>query len=64
MGQELPQNIFVRKHEGKKVLGKVTVNGRILHKETGWKSVDWIRLTLDKDQRRGVANMAMNFWIA
>jgi hypothetical protein len=55
---------FVRKHEGKKVLEKVTVNGRIVLKETGRKSVEWNHLTQDKDQWRRFASMGMNFWIA
>jgi len=61
---ELPQSIFVRKHEGKKVLGKVTLNGKILLKGTGWKSEEWYHLVQDKDQWRGVASMAVNFWTA
>jgi hypothetical protein len=47
---ELPQSIFVRKHEGKNVLGKVNLNGKILLKETGWKSEEWYHLAQDKDQ--------------
>jgi hypothetical protein len=61
---ELPQSIFVRKHEGKNVLRKVTLNGRMLLKETGWISVEWNHLAQDKDQRRGFASMTMSFWIA
>ena len=64
MRLELPLSIFVRKHEGKKVLWRVTVNGRMLLKETGWNSVEWNHLAQDKDQWRGFASMAMNFWIA
>jgi hypothetical protein len=48
----------------KNVLGKVAVNGRILLKETGWKSVEWSHLAQNKDQWRGFASMAMNFWVA
>lgn len=61
---ELSSSIFVRKHEVKNVLGKVAVNGRILLKETGWKSVEWSHLAQNKDQWRGFASMAMNFWVA
>lgn len=64
VGLELPPSIFVRKHEGKNVSGKVIVNGIILLKETGWNSVEWYHLAQDKDQWRGVGSMAMNFWIA
>jgi hypothetical protein len=64
VGLGLSQSIFVRKHDGKNLSGKVTVNGRILLKETGWNRVEWYHLAQDKDQWRGVTNMAKKFWIA
>ena len=59
-----PEYFCVRKHEGKNVLGKVTVNGRIVLEEAGLNSVEWYHLAQDKDQWRGFASMAMNFWVA
>jgi hypothetical protein len=55
---------FCSKTRREKVLGKVTLNVKILLKGTGWKSEEWYHLAQDKDQWRGVASMAVNFWIA
>jgi len=60
----IAQSIFVRKHDGRKVFGKVTVNVIIVLTEAGWKSVECIHLAQDIDQWRGVASMTMNCWIA
>jgi hypothetical protein len=51
-----PRVFLSENTNGKKVLGKVTVNGRILLKETGCNSVEWNRLARD--------GMAMNCGIA
>jgi hypothetical protein len=35
-------------------------NIRIDLRETGWEGVDWMHLTQDRDQWRGLVNMVMN----
>jgi hypothetical protein len=32
-------------------------------REIGWGGMDWIDLTLDKDQWRALVNTAMNLWV-
>jgi hypothetical protein len=47
--------ILVGKPEGKKLLGNLGVDGKIILKclrEIGWKSTDWIHLAQNRDQWR------------
>jgi hypothetical protein len=29
----------------------------------GWGGMDWVDLALDRDQRKALVNMAVNFWV-
>jgi hypothetical protein len=56
--------LFVGKPEGKRPLGirrrRWVDNIKIDLRETGWYSMDWIDLALEKDQWRAVVNTVMN----
>jgi hypothetical protein len=60
-------NILVGKSESKRTLGRPKSrregNIRMDLKEIGWKSVDWIHLAQDRDQRRALVNMVLNLRI-
>jgi hypothetical protein len=57
-------NILVGKPEGKSPLvmpaHRCEDNIRMDVRKVGWEGVDWIHLTLDRDQSRAVMNMVMN----
>jgi hypothetical protein len=54
----------VRKHEGKRPLGRPsctwTDSIRMAFREIGWEGVDWIHLAEDRDQWRALVNTVMN----
>ena len=55
--------VLVRKPEGRRPLGKLGVDGRIILKwifEMWGGSMDWIDLAQDRDRRRAVVNAVMN----
>jgi hypothetical protein len=59
-------SILVGKPEGKRPLGRPRrrweVGIRMAVGEIAWEDVDWLDLTLDRDQWRGVVNTVMNIW--
>ena len=58
---------LVGKPEGKKHLGDLGVNGRIILKkylqEVGCVCMDWIDLARDWDRWRTLVNAVMNIWV-
>jgi len=56
-------NIFFRKPEGKRPLGISRLwwedNIRMDLRDIGWKSVDWMQVTQDRNQWRALLNMVM-----
>jgi hypothetical protein len=60
-------SILVGKSEGKRPLGRSKRrwenNIRMDLSEIGWKGVDWIHLTLGRDQWLAVVNTVTNFWV-
>jgi hypothetical protein len=57
----------VRKFDGKKSLGRPRcrseANIRIDLRETGWEGVDWIHLTVNRDQWSALVNTVMKFQV-
>jgi hypothetical protein len=65
MGEEMNvYTVLMGKPEGKRTLGRPRRRWedeiRMDLRETGWGSVDWIRLAQDRDRWRAVVNTAMN----
>jgi hypothetical protein len=56
--------VFVEKPEGRRPLGRLRRNGRIILKlifrEAGWEGIDWIGLAQDRDRWRALVNKVMN----
>jgi hypothetical protein len=56
MGEECIR-VLVRKPIGKRPLGDIDVDGRIMdHRGVGCEGVDWIHLAQDRDQWRALVN--------
>jgi hypothetical protein len=57
--------VLLGKLEGKRPLGRPRarweVGIRIDLRETGWGSVEWIKLDQDRDRWRALVNMVVNF---
>jgi hypothetical protein len=65
MGEERKvYKVLVGKPEGKKPLGRPRLRWedwiRMDLRETGWESVDWIRLAQDRDRWRAAVNAVNN----
>jgi hypothetical protein len=59
--------ILVGKSEGKRPLGRLrrrcVDNNKMKLREIGWNGVDWMELSQDRNQWRGLVNTVMNLRI-